>query len=435
MTAPSFDSSHARSWPGAAALPEMGLLAPLARALASVVGDPSSTLVAWLADELGDTVVLLTGASGGCLVPRAVAHPDPLRAISLRRVARSLIVQGQSPELPLPVVGELRRFDAPQLAASSWSAWSLGDSRSRGVVAALTPTTYLLTIRAGDRDALSDDQLRFLDDALSWSGAFLHERAGRLAAERQSDATSTDLAAHLEELASARQTLDRVGLSHGNDLRSIARRLQAWVRFASAPDLDRKAQAETLRRIGRTADQLAARVGDLLDTLDEDLSNRNERELVDLNGVAAWVRDTLVDEATRGGSRLVAGTLPSVHGSPSDFRRILTELVANAFQHAGRQVEVVITAHGRPDGALDLRVTDDGCGVPARDRDVVFDPGFQTGGGSGFGLTRLRLLVTSRGGTITISDADGGGCEVCVVLPGVMHGMRCTPGSRLASDV
>ncbi|MER7893456.1 HAMP domain-containing sensor histidine kinase [Micromonospora sp. NPDC094482] len=106
---------------------------------------------------------------------------------------------------------------------------------------------------------------------------------------------------------------------------------------------------------------------------------------------------------------------------PDELRRILTNLVDNAVRHA--RDEVVLAA--APDGAYHLvTVTDDGPGIPAADRDRVFDrftrlddARARDAGGAGLGLAIVRELVRRAGGTITLSDADGGGLRVSLRLP------------------
>ncbi|MEV4812224.1 HAMP domain-containing sensor histidine kinase [Micromonospora avicenniae] len=99
-------------------------------------------------------------------------------------------------------------------------------------------------------------------------------------------------------------------------------------------------------------------------------------------------------------------------GHPDELRRVLTNLVDNAVRHA--RTRVVLAAV--PDGAYHLvTVTDDGPGIPAPDRDRVFDrftrlddARARDAGGAGLGLSIVRELVRRAGGTISLTDAEPG---------------------------
>jgi signal transduction histidine kinase len=101
-----------------------------------------------------------------------------------------------------------------------------------------------------------------------------------------------------------------------------------------------------------------------------------------------------------------------VVGDPVALRRVLTNLVDNGVRHAAGSVCVAV---GTVDGAAVLTVTDDGPGIPAADRERVFDrfTRLDAGrgreeGGVGLGLAIVRELVRAHGGTVTLADARPG---------------------------
>ena len=96
---------------------------------------------------------------------------------------------------------------------------------------------------------------------------------------------------------------------------------------------------------------------------------------------------------------------------PSAFRRVIINLISNAWQHGGA-VRVVLNA-----GLVE--VIDDGPGIPEAFRDQVFQPFFRLDssrsaatGGSGLGLAIVQQLCQARGWTIRIGDASGGGAHI-----------------------
>ncbi len=96
-------------------------------------------------------------------------------------------------------------------------------------------------------------------------------------------------------------------------------------------------------------------------------------------------------------------------------------LLDNAARHspAGGTVRVL----ARTDHAgLHLEVSDEGPGIPADERDRVFERFTRgeraTGGGTGLGLAIARWVVHLHGGAIAI-DPGGPGCRIKVTIPAV----------------
>jgi nitrogen fixation/metabolism regulation signal transduction histidine kinase len=107
------------------------------------------------------------------------------------------------------------------------------------------------------------------------------------------------------------------------------------------------------------------------------------------------------------------------------MRRVLVNLVRNAVQAIrGAKLDgeargrVVVRAEKRADGA-DLRVEDDGPGVPDVSRERVFDPYFTTKAeGTGLGLAIVKKIVVEHNGTISVRRSEAlGGAAFVVSLP------------------
>jgi signal transduction histidine kinase len=97
----------------------------------------------------------------------------------------------------------------------------------------------------------------------------------------------------------------------------------------------------------------------------------------------------------------------------------LANLLANADRHGGGAVAVRVERCG--DRAC-IHVDDAGPGVPDADRDRIFER-FARGRaargttGSGLGLALAQEHVRLQGGTVTVTDAPGGGARFTVSLP------------------
>ena len=100
-------------------------------------------------------------------------------------------------------------------------------------------------------------------------------------------------------------------------------------------------------------------------------------------------------------------------GEPDALARVMANLLDNAVRHARSSVRV--TAAGSRDVCL-VTVTDDGPGIPAADRDRVFerftrldDGRARDAGGAGLGLAIVRELVRRHGGTVVLADPTRSG--------------------------
>jgi signal transduction histidine kinase len=114
-----------------------------------------------------------------------------------------------------------------------------------------------------------------------------------------------------------------------------------------------------------------------------------------------------------------------IEGEPEALRRVLANLVDNAVRHARSSVVLAATR----DGPHQLvTVADDGPGIPAADRERVFerftrldDARARDAGGAGLGLAIVRELVRRHGGTVRLTgpaaDGDTAGLRAEVRLP------------------
>ena len=119
--------------------------------------------------------------------------------------------------------------------------------------------------------------------------------------------------------------------------------------------------------------------------------------------------------------RVRVGDAPATtSGDRAQLERVVENLVANAVRHATSAVTVSVAGLGR---WVELRVTDDGPGVPPDDRGRIFLPFVRLdadrsrqAGGTGLGLAIVAEIVAAHGGTVSVADAHSGALFV-VRLP------------------
>jgi two-component system, OmpR family, sensor histidine kinase CiaH len=118
---------------------------------------------------------------------------------------------------------------------------------------------------------------------------------------------------------------------------------------------------------------------------------------------------------------------------PDRFRQLVLILIDNALRHsaAGGTVEVSCS---RRDRNLVLEVADRGPGIPAKEREKVFERFYRvdpsrSGPGAGLGLSIARWIVTAHGGTITLHDNHPGLRARVTLQPGPLD-----PGRIYTAD-
>jgi signal transduction histidine kinase len=57
-------------------------------------------------------------------------------------------------------------------------------------------------------------------------------------------------------------------------------------------------------------------------------------------------------------------------------------------------------------------VADDGPGIPEQDREVVFERGYSTADGTGYGLAIVAELATAHGWSVTATESESGGARI-----------------------
>lgn len=194
------------------------------------------------------------------------------------------------------------------------------------------------------------------------------------------------------------------------------------------------AEPATLRTALAQTERLGRLVTDLLD-----LSRIDAGQVV-LHREAVLCRALLhdaVSEAAVGRTDLEFAVIVDpidldAYADRDRLRQVLANLLDNAIRHSPAQAQITLQAAAGADAGVVIDVIDQGPGIPADQRELVFErfrqghrdqsgsaAGAQSGsdGGTGLGLAIARWVVHRHDGTIRVVDSPSG-CDVRVALPG-----------------
>ena len=105
-----------------------------------------------------------------------------------------------------------------------------------------------------------------------------------------------------------------------------------------------------------------------------------------------------------------------IDGEPTLISELLSNLLDNALAHTAAGGNVVLRVL---DGGV-LEVEDDGPGVPADERELVFSRFYRLSHntrGSGLGLAIVDAIAKSHGGHCAVADTPGGGATFTIEIP------------------
>jgi two-component system sensor histidine kinase BaeS len=115
--------------------------------------------------------------------------------------------------------------------------------------------------------------------------------------------------------------------------------------------------------------------------------------------------------------------LPPLEVDPGRMAQVLENLVSNALWYTPEGGQIVLSAEAK-DGAINLRVKDNGTGIAADDLPFVFDRFYRAdksrqrqGNRSGLGLAIAKSIVEAHRGSLSVESSLGKGSTFAVALP------------------
>jgi len=108
-----------------------------------------------------------------------------------------------------------------------------------------------------------------------------------------------------------------------------------------------------------------------------------------------------------------------IKADPLQLRELFSNILNNAVDAVSKEKgRIEITCAAAPGDKLDIRVTDNGCGIDQKNIAKLFEPFFTTKSkGTGLGLTVVKQIIENHKGQIRFENAKDGGTVVHITLP------------------
>ncbi|APR87853.1 sensor histidine kinase [Minicystis rosea] len=182
-------------------------------------------------------------------------------------------------------------------------------------------------------------------------------------------------------------------------------------------------RGRSLARMDRDLAEVDGLIEELLTYVRLKEPRAHARATIDLRRLVSELCETLSDMASQ-----VTLAPPVAEEAPLFvvidarlIRRAISNLIVNAQRHARARVEITLVEE---DQGIRVHVDDDGPGVPAADRERIFEPFLrldddrtQSSQGFGLGLAIVRRIAEVHGGSVSVLASPLGGARFRLSLP------------------
>jgi len=225
------------------------------------------------------------------------------------------------------------------------------------------------------------------------------------------------LARALDEARHSNELLEAFAARVSHDLRNP---LTSIIGFTELGELQSPTDAEEFRIIGKTSRRMLAMVDELLSF--SRIGGTLTRRPVSLAALVRDVEENLAADLLNAGAHLEVSDRV-FQADAGQLRALLQNLIHNAvaYRRPGVPPRIVVAAE-EFSGATEIRVTDNGKGIPEEERCHVTEPLARLHRdddppGSGLGLATCVRIAKAHGGHLTIGSGADGGTTVSVRFP------------------
>ncbi len=293
-----------------------------------------------------------------------------------------------------------------------------------GTIGAASARVMVASIAKGEISSL-EEVMEILDEA-----SHVIEHSHQLEQKsRELERTSSELRAANEQLKELDRMKDEFLSIVSHELRTPLTSIRSFSEILfDNPSLDVEERTRFLDIIIKESERLTRLINDILDLakMQAGLQNWQMAE----HDPAPVIQDALAAASGMMAERQVqlevdlGESLPSLHIDKDGLHQVLVNLLSNAAKFSDKEAgRVAVRALTKPDG-LELRVSDNGQGIPEEAQERIFEK-FQQAGerlpgqpvGTGLGLAICRQIIEHFGGRIWAESPPGQGATLAFWLP------------------
>ncbi len=236
---------------------------------------------------------------------------------------------------------------------------------------------------------------------------------------------SRDITAHKQAenaLKKANRELDAFARTVAHDLRTPLTPILGHAEFLRAKyqgQLDERA-LESLDEIISSGEEMLQLMKDLLALA---VAGHVDRPAVPLDAteVAQAVVRRLATQLSLAGVSVNVGDLPTVRVPKTLLVQVFDNLILNALKYGSKTGDVIEVWGDRSEERVSLYVRDQGPGIPASEREHIFEVFFrgtteQDKPGTGIGLATVQKIAGLFDGRARVDETPGGGSTFCIDL-------------------
>lgn len=227
-----------------------------------------------------------------------------------------------------------------------------------------------------------------------------------------------ELAAKLEE---HRQSLEVFSRAMAHDLKEPLRTIRSFGGAVRKSDTLSEQDGRMLDHVLRAAENMEELIGAITRYTRVEAQGKIRRATVSMTAVAEQVRHSLMEQIETSGTTIDERDLSDIDGDGPLLAQLLQNLVSNAIRYCTDGPPRIVLSMVRLPDSIELRVADNGPGVPEDYREEIFKPFRRLVGrevaGSGLGLSICRRIAELHGAAIRCDVAPGGGAMFVTAFP------------------
>lgn len=238
----------------------------------------------------------------------------------------------------------------------------------------------------------------------------------------------------LQERASRQQRLSAMGEMAASLAHQIRTPLSAALLYTSHLGKEQLPSGDRARFAGRLTDRLSHLERLVNDMLTFARGGSGGAECFSVSELVNTFQQAIESQLQLAGARCwIQNAAPTMQvvGNKDALVSALGNLVTNSLQIIPQGAELDFNVQTTESGDIELRLRDNGPGIPDAVRERIFDPFFTTrSGGTGLGLAVVQATLRAHHGDVQVETPESGGTEFVMHLPNALASANLPGGLR-----